>query len=861
MAQNVGYLDYPLVKGYIHNWLIAGPHAVEVQDLERFTGADWKLQIARQYYQPEPGLENQPAEYAPCKAGEFSGKWRYARTKDDHYVDVSAFYHLTHYLRSWAYTEINSPIEQEVGFTLTTNGPADVWINDQHVHRQEHFYHQTPKRVGFRARLAAGVNRLLVRIEEVAARECPYTMALHLDGADLAGEKVVRIPTTAFSALRRLQLELLFEASYLKQDVFARDEEITLHLPEGPAGAVPFNVRIQTADGQIYAEAFRTGQTETTIPMGFPYQIREKAYQVLLLPTPPEYFEKGLRITRGYDFYAAPNRFSTKPYGTYQERRREALIDAAERELNVFSEIARMELGYWSDVQINEIIKTIDGINKRGDCSDFYLCGLLGMLYRYGNSPQFPEALRRPLEEAILNFKYWHDEPGSDAMCYTTENHSILFHTCEILAGQLYPDKIFTNVSQPGQWHIEKGERLVLEWLKNRAESGFKEWDSNTYFEEDTLALSTLADLADNPQVYEMASVILDKMFFSLAVNSYRGVFGSTHGRTYTPFIKTGYREGTSGISRLLWGMGIFNDHLLGLVALACSGYELPPVIAAIAADQPEELWSREQVTGSEEDFRNSASFGECVNKVTYKTPDYMLCSAQDWNPGQKGYQQHIWQATLSPMATVFTTHPPCAAEDGSHRPNFWHGNQVLPRVAQWKDVLVAIYQLPEDDWMGFTHAYFPAHAFDRYTIAGGWAFAKVGSGYLALTAARGMEFQERGDNAFRELRSYGSPNTWICQMGREALDGSFEQFMEKVRALPVHFGNGDGGTVVEVTMTTLRGQQLAFSWTGPLVVDNQAQALSGFPHYDSPYCTCETGAEVMEIRYGDEMLKLNFKV
>ena len=24
-------------------------------------------------------------------------------------------------------------------------------------------------------------------------------------------------------------------------------------------------------------------------------------------------------------------------------------------------------------------------------------------------------------------------------MCYTTENHSILFHTCEVLAGQLYP--------------------------------------------------------------------------------------------------------------------------------------------------------------------------------------------------------------------------------------------------------------------------------------------------------------------------------------------------------------------------------------------------------------------------------------
>ncbi len=851
----LAYLEYPLVKGYIHNWIAAGPHAVEVKDLERFTGDDWKMQIARQYYQPELGLESQPAEYAPCNAGEFGGQWRYVRAKDDHFVDVSAFYHLTHYLKSWAYTEIASSSDQEVGLTLTTNGPADVWINDQHVHRQEHFHHQTPKSVPFRARLAKGINRLIVRLEEVAARECPYAMALQLDGFEPADGNVVRLPTTAPAPLRRLKLEMLFEASCLKQDVFAREEEITLHLPEGPAGWTSFNVRIQAPDGQIYAEAFRQEQTEVTVPMGFPYQMREGAYRLLLLPPPRDYYEKGMRITRAYDFYAATNRFSTKPYATYAERRREALLDAAQRDLNVFSEIARMELGYWADVRASEIIKTIEGINKRGDCSDFTLCGLLGMLYRYGASPLFPEALRQPLEDCILNFKYWWDEPGIDPMCYTTENHSILFHTCEILAGQLYPDRIFSNANQPGKWHIEKGKRLALGWLKNRAATGFKEWDSNTYFEEDTLALSTLSGLAEDPQIYEMAAVVLDKLFFTMAVNSYQGVFGSTHGRTYTPYVKSGYREGTSGISRLLWGMGIFNDRILGTVALACSGYELPPVIGAIAADLPEELWNREQVTGSEQDFRDAASFGECVNKVTYKTPDYMLCSAQDWNPGQKGYQQHIWQATLSPTATVFTTHPPCAAEDSSHRPNFWHGNQVLPRVAQWKDVLAAIYQLPDDDWMGFTHAYFPVYALDQHQIKDGWAFGKVGSGYLALTAARGLEFQTRGDNAFRELRSYGSPNLWICQMGRAALDGSFEQFMDKVLALPVAFHHS------EVELTTLRGQQFRFGWTGPLLVDGQIQPMNNFPHYYSPYCTCSTGAEVMEIRFGSEMLRLNFSI
>jgi hypothetical protein len=852
----LGYLEYPLANGYIHNWLVAGPQAVEVTELERFTGPKWKTQIVKHYYQPESGVKNRPAESAKCKLGDFKGEWRYIRTRDDHFVDISAFYHLTHYLRAWAYAEVNSPVEQDLEMILTTNGPADLWINDQHVHRQEHFFHQIPNRVKLTAHLIKGVNCLLVRIEEVAARECPYTMALQLIGFQTAKgkeDKVVRIPTTAPNPFRRLQLELLFEASYLQQDVYGRDEEVVVHLPEGPAGSTSFNIRVQNADEQIYADAMRQGQTDLMVPLLHPYELPEGSYQITMLPPPQEYYEGGIRITRAYECYTASNKYSTQPYGTYEERRGEALLDAARRGTNVFSEIAKMELGYWGSVEQKVILDAIDGINRRKDCSDFYLCGLLGMVYRYGETPEFPDALKQPLEDCILNFKYWDDEPGSDAMCYRTENHSLLFHTCEVLAGQLYPEQIFSNANQTGRWHIEKGERLALAWLNDRAATGFKEWDSNTYFEEDTLSLSTLASLAENRQVWEMAAVVLDKMFFTMAVNSFKGVFGSTHGRTYTPMIKTGYRECTSGISRLLWGMGIFNDRILGTVSLACSSYDLPPIIAAIAADQPADLWSREQHVGDEESYRNSGSIGTGVNKVTYKTPDYMLCSAQDWHPGEKGYQQHIWQATLSPMATIFTTHPPCAAEDGSHRPNFWHGNETLPRVAQWKDVLLAVYNFPTDDWMGFTHAYFPAHAFDNYDVRDNWAFGRVGDGYIALSAMRGIELQERGDNAYRELRSPGTPNLWICQMGRKDQDGSFEAFIQSVLDMPVKFGEN------EVELTSLRGEKLRFGWQGPLLVNGNLQELSGFDHYDSPYCTSKLGDTMMEIRYGEEAMRLHF--
>ena len=87
-----------------------------------------------------------------------------------------------------------------------------------------------------------------------------------------------------------------------------------------------------------------------------------------------------------------------------------------------------------------------------------------------------------------------------------------------------------------------------------------------------------------------MATVILDKLFYSMGLNSFKGVFGSTHGRSYTPYLKGGRQELTSGIGRLLWGQGCFNEHILGSVSLACSNYELPSILQQIGGSLYEEL-------------------------------------------------------------------------------------------------------------------------------------------------------------------------------------------------------------------------------------------------------------------------------
>jgi len=132
----------------------------------------------------------------------------------------------------------------------------------------------------------------------------------------------------------------------------------------------------------------------------------------------------------------------------------------------------------------------------------------------------------------------------------------------------------------------------------------------------------------------------------------------------------------------------------------------------------------RERHTGEPALWRDSGSHGVEVNKVTYKTPDYMLCSAQDCIPARRATSSTSGRRRLgrtrSSLSPIHVRERRWFAS-----PNFWHGNDTLPCVAQWKDVLIAVHSLPEDDWMGFTHAFFPAFAFDEYDLVDGWAFAR----------------------------------------------------------------------------------------------------------------------------------------
>jgi hypothetical protein len=135
-----------------------------------------------------------------------------------------------------------------------------------------------------------------------------------------------------------------------------------------------------------------------------------------------------------------------------------------------------------------------------------------------------------------------------------------------------------------------------------------------------------------------------------------------------------------------------------------------------------------------------------------------------------------------------------------------------------------------------------------------GWAFARVGDGYLALTSSAGIVLTGEGRYALRELRAFGAAPTWLVQMGRAALDGTFLTFQAKVLTARYEI------TADSVRWTTIRGDDVRLVWSGPLYVNGMSRSSADGRHVDNAYATTELPCTSMDIRLNDELLRLDFK-
>lgn len=485
---------------------------------------------------------------------------------------------------------------------------------------------------------------------------------------------------------------------------------------------------------------------------------------------------------------------------------------------SIASILARKALKRESPLDNELLAETLDQIEQRYDCSDFLLCGLIRYLKNYPLSPELAVRVRA----VLVNYRYWMDQKGSDAMCFWSENHSLMFYTCAMNAGELFPDEYFPRAEKTGRELSAEGRERVLCWLADVEKHGFEEFLSTVYMCVTFAALLNVVDYSD-PEISRRAAKITDTLLKMLARHTFDGVILGPMGRVYRDVIHP-FQQGAQALMNLIDPTVPYSYGEGWLGYYATSSYQLPGELKTLMQEPLYESYSTgnaqiclnkqaEFILTSVQSPRTDPGFQRWENLTLKADADTSSCDYTKslnerfhgttcFEPGVYGYQQHLWYAALDCETDVFTNHPGGTCEGSPMRPGFWYGNGVIPAIRQEENRIGIVYRIPDEHPVHFTHAYFPTVKFTETVITENWLFGRKKDGYLALWCSVSME--PAADWLFDcEYRSYGSNIAYYCICEKAGRFKNMEDFINAVKAVPPVFNleegclTADGLTVV----------------------------------------------------------------
>ncbi|HEU5086550.1 MAG TPA: hypothetical protein VFT99_03860, partial [Roseiflexaceae bacterium] len=555
---------------------------------------------------------------------------------------------------------------------------------------------------------------------------------------------------------------------------------------------------------------------------------------------------------------------------------------------------------------------------------DFSVGGLLRILYRYGDSPLLPGELRSVIEDRILHFKYWWDEAGGDnRRCYWTENHQIIFHADELLAAQLFPQATFANSGRDAAYHAEHALHLIRRWFDFRARFGFSEWLSNNYFEEDLLALVNLYDFARQPDIRRQAKACIDVLMFEMALHTFRGIMGCTHGRTYPRLIKGARHEDATNTARLMFGMGLYCQPAnLGTIPLATSSYRCPPIFERIAADlQVAHTFKERHSIEIADAPRYGLSFDNLEDGHLYwSVQDYIHESIYDLAQqtrqafGIMLYEDYleryfqVWNWQVEQYGRIVDRNIDCHGMTEVHIQTYRSAHVMLSSAQSFRPGKPGYQQHPWQATLGPDAVVFTNHpGSDDETArpnfwAGNGILPRVAQHNTALICLHHVPADDRFPfshayfprNAFDEViersgwvfgrRGQGyiglyshCPLRWLP----DRFDGAHAMIELRAdtpaNAWIVEVGDSEGWRTfaefvdavagaevtidgLEVTYVSPSVGMMQFGWHGPLRIAGAEVELHNYARFENAYCQAEWGARQYTIRYGDEQYQIDFE-
>ena len=731
--------------------------------------------------------------------------WRFYYSHGNIYLDDSYFYNTLHQVEMHAVTGLRAAAPCTLHATLWSYDAVDLWVNGRRAGGIDLPCYKPIRQAELDLPLQAGDNQIYLRLETLGVRDTRVAFALRLHNPPAGLRIALPDPHRAAPCL---EAAALLDAAVLDGD--------TLRLPAPlPAGA---RILYHNPGFDLRSPAPRTVSQPAAGLREVPLTGPQRTF-TLEIPAGQA------ALTRRFARAVAPAPVYRPEDSLPALLERIAAVGSIRREEDagfaMYPMLARRALGQTPDTDHAELRVTLQEIENRMDCADFMTTALVRYLKEYG----FPEDLQGELRRVMLGFRYWMDEPGQDGMCFWSENHTLMFFETAYFFGGFYPDEVFRRSGLTGLALRERGRRRIAEWLADVNREGFDEFNSTVYTPITFAALLNLVDYAE-PDLADPAARACDRLLRQMARHVYRGVVFSPMGRVYNGVLAP-WRESLQALAHAAdpAAPDVYNEWLS---VLATTRYRFPDDLRAIMAE-----------TG---DFTYPTS-----NAVVQlrKTPDYLLTSVQSprrdgvdrswqpdereeakdhflyvkslnehfhgttqFQPGEYGYQQHLWTAALDTDLLVFANHPgqTCDAET-EVRPGYWYGNGVIPALRQQGRVLGAVYCIPADCPIQFTHLYWDAAKFDETRTAGGWLLGRRGESYLGVWCS--ADLRDHNDLLFGcEKRAEAPRAAYLVVCGSAAEDGSFDAFAAGCAARAPAF-DPDAATLrcTEFTLTFTPGQ------------------------------------------------------
>lgn len=699
--------------------------------------------------------------------------WRQARNvlpMGSPWLDLSGFWFRPTRVRGWARTAIRAEQAGTARLQPGICGAARIYVNGQSAGWLSPATRNAMDETEIEVELQAGDNDIVFQFEDLCERDAVIRLSLIWLSGPTAR---VGYPFETEAATVH-EVERALEAMHLDRAVYD-GEEIELVCPQPFTRSVAARMEIA---GYFMSHGKR--QMAFEIPAG-----AERVRLCLSCELPADYryfditvdcggFTTALRLGAEITHRSALG----APAETLAGRIEETLgWIAANAESDTERALACLDEGSETMLATAERIieEELPAIEQCYDCADFSLVPLLWARIQHGH--RLAPALVARIDAAILDYRYWMDEPGNDVQWYFSENHALLFHTACYLAGHLHPESRFRRSGRIGVEQSETGRQRLMEWFDHFERAEMAEFNSAPYFPIDLKGFTAIYALGPDDILRGRAARAIERLVTIVANSAHQGLLTGAQGRSYQHLLCAADTLELTGLARLLWRTGSFGSHVHCLAQLALClrdhGLTLPELSqwACWQGDEGQE-WAYQQ---------GENGFAQLYH---YKTRDTAMGSTARYRWFEWGYQETLIHARIGtdPHAQIWINHPGERVQAGFGRPSFWGGSASIPRVQQYRSLAIVVFE-GHDSQPDFTHCWFPTPAFDEWRLNERGAVARSGRGMLALTTSAAPKLMKCGASAHHEIRVPGQCNWWVVRLG---CDSSAEDFLARHQIDPV---------------------------------------------------------------------------